>query len=150
MTDCEDLKPQMMSYLDGELSDEERRRFESHLSTCARCAEELAGFREMKERLAMLKFREPTDVELEQYWRRVYNRMERGIGWILFSLGTVLVLSYAALMLVKEFISDSQAPLIVRIGVVGLVVGGVALFVSVLRERLTVRKADRYSREVER
>ena len=85
---CEELKSTMMSYLDGELPEEERARFERHLSQCETCADEFAGLGKLKEELAMLKFREPSDVELEAYWRGVYNRLERGVGWVFFSAAT--------------------------------------------------------------
>ena len=98
----------------------------------------------------MMKFKEPTDVELERYWHSVYNRLERGLGWVLFSLGAIIVLCYGGFKLVEEIVRDPGVAVLLKVGIVALVFGTVILFVSLLRERLAVVKVDRYSKEVER
>ena len=147
---CEHYRQLLTGYVDEELAAREREQLESHLSACEACARELEELVAFKERLAMLKFKEPSDAELERYWSRVYNRLERGVGWILLSLGSIVLLSWGALMAVEGLLRDSEVGLVVKVGVVSLVVGVVVLFVSVFRERLSVRKSDKYSREVER
>ncbi|MDY7010104.1 MAG: zf-HC2 domain-containing protein [Planctomycetota bacterium] len=147
---CEDLKPLMMALLDGELPPEQREKLESHLATCESCRQELAEFIAMKEKLAMVKFREPSDDELDRYWKSIYNRVERGMGWVLFSLGAIILLCYGSFKLIEEIIRDPKIALILKIGVVALIFGVVILFVSLLRERLAVRKADMYSKEIKR
>lgn len=147
---CQDYRQLMTGYIDGELSDAQRRELESHLRDCEACARELGEFVAIKENLTMIKFKDPSDAELERYWGRVYNRLERGVGWILFSLGAIVVLSWGAFELLEEIVQDPNVSLVLKVGVVALVVGVVVLFVSLVRERLTVRKTDKYSREVER
>ena len=98
----------------------------------------------------MIQFREPSDAELDRYWSNVYNRLERGLGWILFSLGAILLLCWGAFAAIEEMIQDPNVSMVIKIGVVALVAGLVVLFVSIARERLTMRKTDKYSREVER
>jgi hypothetical protein len=147
---CPQYKDLISGYLDGELSPDQRQRLENHLQTCPVCAEELRQFTAMKEELAMFKFKEPSDAELQRYWSGVYNRLERGIGWILFSVGAIVALSYGGFKLVEEMIADPDIALVLKIGVVALIFGTVILFVSLLRERLSLRKSDKYSREVER
>ncbi|MHC4592168.1 MAG: hypothetical protein ACYS8L_05675, partial [Planctomycetota bacterium] len=117
---------------------------------CRKCASELGELKGLKEELAMLRFEEPSDAELERYWRSVYNRIERGIGWVLLSIGAIIVLCYGAFKLIEEVIKDPNVALLMKVGVVALVFGVVVLFVSLLRERLAVRKVDKYSREVKR
>jgi hypothetical protein len=140
----------MTGYMDGELAPSDRERFETHLQECDRCQRQLRELVAIKEQLDMFKFKEPTDAESERYWRSVYNRLERGFGWILFSLGAIILLCYGGFLVLEEMLWDTEIPAMIKIGVVSLVVGGAALFVSLLRERLTTRKADRYSQEVER
>lgn len=89
------------------------------------------------------------EVAWESYWSRLYNRLERGLSWILVSVGAIIVLSYSAYHALQEFIADSSMPLVVKWGVAALVLGGIMLLVSVLREKLLLRKHDRY-KEVER
>ena len=147
---CEDYGPMLTAYVDGELSDEDRRRLDEHLAGCQRCRDQLAEWTALQEELAMIKFTEPTDEQLQRYWSGVYNRLERGIGWILFSVGSILLLCYGAFKLIESVITDPKVAWVVKIGVVALAFGVVILFVSLLRERLAVRKKDKYSREVER
>jgi len=147
---CDDFKPLMMGYLDDELEPELRSRVEAHLAECPDCREELEQFRSMKEDLNMVTFKEPSDAELERYWSSVYNRLERGMGWILFSLGAIILLCYGGFKVVEEVVKDPEIGLLVKGGILALVFGTVVLFVSLLRERLALLKTDKYSREVER
>jgi len=138
------------AYLDGELPEEDRRRFEEHLASCDACRTELDELKRLTEDLNMMRFKEPGDEELQRYWAGVYNRLERGIGWILLSAGAILTLCYGAFKIIEEMIRDPAVSVILKVGVCALIAGLVILFVSLLRERLVVRKVDRYSREVER
>ena len=147
---CQEFKPMITGYLDGELSSDQAQRLQSHLSTCQDCTRELANLRDLKENLAMIKFKEPTDAELERYWKSIYNRLERGLAWILFSAGAIIVLCYGGFKLIEQVIKDPNIALLFKIGLTALVFGAVILFVSLLRERLTVRKVDKYSKEIER
>ncbi len=98
----------------------------------------------------MIEFKEPSDKELDRYWSRVYNRLERGLSWILFSLGLIIVTCWGIFKCIEEVFEDPDISMTVKVGVVMLIVGLVALIVSTLRERLTLRKTDKYSQEVER
>ncbi|HET6429229.1 MAG TPA: zf-HC2 domain-containing protein [Phycisphaerae bacterium] len=147
---CRDYEPMLAAYVDGELSEQDRGRLQEHLSGCLGCTDRLAELTALQEELAMIKFTEPTDVDLQRYWAGVYNRLERGVGWILLSVGSILLLCYGAFKLIEGIVTDPKVALVVKIGVVALVFGVVILFVSLLRERLAVRKSDKYSREIER
>ena len=147
---CGQFRSILTAYVDGELSSEERARFERHLADCPECRRELAGHAKLKEELDMLAFKEPTDVEIERYWRGIYNRLERGIGWVAFSIGAIILLCYGAFKLIEETIRDPNISVLLKVGVVAGVFGGVILLVSLLRERLTLRKVDKYSKEVDR
>jgi len=78
------------------------------------------------------------------YWNQVYNRIERGLGWVLLSVGAVIFLSFGAFHFVRDFLFDPEPQLIMKIGVSAAILGVIILFVSVLRERLFIRKRDRY------
>ncbi|HUU91387.1 MAG TPA: zf-HC2 domain-containing protein [Phycisphaerae bacterium] len=147
---CHEFDRMASAYLDGELADEERRRFEEHLAACDACTRELAELKRLTEDLNMMRFKEPGDEELQRYWSGVYNRLERSIGWILLSVGVILTLCYGAFRIIEEMIRDPAISGVLKVGVCALIAGLVVLFVSLLRERLVVRKVDRYSREVER
>jgi len=147
---CEDYRQWITGYVDDELPAPQREQLEDHLRACETCQQELEESLALKEHLTMIKFKEPSDAQLERYWSRIYNRLERGVGWILFSLGAIILTCWAAFEAIEEMIEDPNISLVVKVGVVALIVGVVVLLVSAVRERLTVRKTDKYSREVER
>ena len=147
---CDAFHQMAGAYLDGELSDDDRRRFEDHLAACDACRREVADLKRLTEDLDMIRFKEPGDEELARYWSGVYNRLERGLGWILFSAGAILTLCYGAFKVIEELVRDPAVSVLLKVGVCALIAGLVVLFVSLLRERLVVCKVDRYSKEIER
>lgn len=83
------------------------------------------------------------------YWTSVYNRLERRIGWILLSIGAIILLFFGGYKAVEEIIHDPTTPLLLKVGILTAMAGIVVLLVSLLRERLFVRKRERY-KEVEK
>ncbi len=147
---CENYRQWISGYVDEELDANQREQLEGHLHTCESCRRELEELVQMKESLAMIQFKDPLDAELDRYWGGVYNRLERGLGWISFSLGAILLLCWGAFAMIEEVIQDPGVSMMVKIGMVALIVGAVILFVSLARERLMIQRKDKYSREVER
>jgi predicted anti-sigma-YlaC factor YlaD len=147
---CEDFRSMITGSVDGELSPDQQQRLGGHLASCPACRQELAEVRALKEKLSMIRFTEPSDAELQRYWSGIYNRLERGVGWVLLSVGTIVLLCYGGFKLVEQIVRDPQVAWWAKGGVLAFVFGLAILFVSLLRERLAVRKLDKYSREVDR
>ena len=147
---CEEMRPMVSAHVDGELTPDQQKRLEAHLADCEGCRRELAEMQALKQELDMIQFTEPTDTELQRYWSGVYNRLERGVAWVLLSVGAIVLLCYGGFKLVEETIRDPKLEWWVKGGVLAAVFGSAVLFVSLLRERLAVRKTDKYSREVKR
>jgi hypothetical protein len=141
---CERYHLLITGYLDGELSPEEQTELLAHLEHCPACEEELRQHRKLKEITGRMQFKEPEDRVWDYYWANVYNRLERGAAWIFLSLGAILLLSYATYELVREVFLLEGVSWVVRIGVVSLVVGFYTLLASVIRERMAIRRSDRY------
>jgi len=140
------FKPLLMGYLDSELTELEIQRIERHLLECTDCSRELEEFRKLKEVTQDMRVVTPDARSWEEYWSHVYNRLERKIGWILISIGTIMVASYGIYSLVALFLLRSDIPLVVRIGIVAIVIGFSALLISVLRERIFLSRVDKYER----
>ncbi len=140
------FKPLLMGYLDSELTQLEALRVEEHLERCPECAAELEEFRKLKEVTHNMRVLMPDEKYWEDYWSHVYNRLERRIGWILFSMGAILLASYGLYALIEQLLLRQGIPLVVRIGVLALVVGFCTLLASVLRERIFLSKLDKYER----
>ena len=136
-------------YLDQELDKDERAEFERHLRGCDECTRELETLREMQEVTGSMQLKEFPDDVWDRYWEHTYNRLERNFGWILLSIGAIVLLTAGVYELFVVLLSDTTSPWWIRMAT-GLVGAGLSvLFVSVLRERLFVRKSDPY-REVKR
>jgi len=141
---CHDYKDLMMGYVDGELDDEQRRRFEQHLSGCPECAGELEEFKRLKAITDEVTLVEPEDRIWQDYWGSIYNRIERGAGWIVFSIAAVLLTIYCGFRAIEQIIRDPHIEATLKVGLMALLAGLAILFVSVLRERLYFWKKDRY------
>jgi len=96
-----------------------------------------------------MKFSEPEERVWKTYWSSIYNRLERGLGWIFTSIGAIILIFYGGYKAVENIIKDPTLPLFLKIGILSLLLGITILFVSVLRERIFVRRKERY-KEVEK
>ena len=141
---CHDYKDMMMGYLDNELSDEQRNRFEEHLAGCPECAGELEDFRKLKAITDEVTLVEPEDRIWQDYWNGVYNRIERSVGWIIFSVAAILLTIYGGFKLIETIVTDATTGMLLKLGLIALIVGLAILFVSVLRERMYFWSKDRY------
>ncbi len=141
---CEDYKDLMMGYLDEELSAEQIRSFEEHLTACKQCTAQLQEFRQLKAITDQMTLVEPEDRLWQQYWDGIYNRVERGIGWIIFSVAAILLTIYGGFKTIEALITDPTVGLLLKIAMLALLVGLAILFVSVLRERIFFWSKDRY------
>lgn len=136
------------AYLDDELSPEERREFEERLARGEISARELEEMRATRNLTTGARPERFPDEIWDRYWDQTYPRLERNTGWIFLSLGAVMLLSIGAYRFLVSLFTDSDS-LWVRLATAMVAVGLSLLFVSVLRERLFVRKHDPY-REVKR
>lgn len=141
---CHDFKDLMMGYLDNELSAESRRRFEEHVAGCPECAKELKEFKRLKTITDEVTLVEPEDRLWQDYWNGIYNRIERGVGWIIFSIAAIVLTIYGGFRAIEEMIKDPKIEFLFKAGLLALLVGLAILFVSVLRERIYFWKRDRY------
>ena len=96
-----------------------------------------------------MKFKSPLPEVWDKYWINIYNRIERGIGWILFSIGCIILLTYGIFKAIESIIADPQLGGIIKIGILAVITGIVILAVSVMREKLFTKKSDPY-KEIQR
>jgi len=145
----EEYKKLLVGYLDGELKNKERELIENHLRKCPECQKELKEFKKLRGVMMSMKYQKPPDEVWENYWKSIYNRLERRISWILTSVGAAILLFYGGFKLVEDFIKNPEIALLLKIGILVLLAGLVILFISILRERIFIFKYDKY-REVKR
>lgn len=146
---CEALKPLLSGYVDSELTLEEATRVQNHLSHCSECRHELQELRDIEGVTAAMKHEPLPDVFWDRYWLSVYNRLERGLGWILLSAGAAILAGFGLWHFVTGFLLDASAPLAVRLGAGTAAFGLAILAVSAVRERIRTWRYDPY-KEVRR
>jgi len=139
----------MMAALDGEITSEERRELDRILEHDPEIRGEWERMSRVKEVTDAMTYSAPPDDLWDDYWRGVYNRFERGIGWIILSLGAMALLGYGAWEITGAILKDTSAPLFVKLAIFAVFAGTIVLLVSVIREKLFTGKRERY-KEVKR
>ena len=140
----------LMGLLDGELPSKEEKNLRLHVKECKECRGELEEFNKMEGVIEKMKYKEPPDEAWEKYWSKVYNRLERGLSWILISIGAMILLFYGGFKAVESLVKDPTLAVFLKVAILVLLAGLVILFVSVVRERIFTYKKDKYAKEVKR
>jgi hypothetical protein len=139
----------LMLALDDELESADRAEFERLISDNPELREEYNRLSRLKEVTANMKLRNPPEEMWAGYWNSVYSRFERGLAWILVSIGAIILGSWGAWYGIRDLMADPDLPTFVKYGTLALIVGLVMLLVSVLRHRIFVSRSDPY-KEIER
>lgn len=147
--DHQKIKELISPYHDGELDEEQKKLVEEHIGECAECRKEFDEMGKFEEVMSQMKLKEPPKEAWKMYWTSVYNRMERRIGWILFSIGAIIILFFGGYKLVEGLIQAPDIPLLFKVAILSVLGGLAVLLVSLARERVFVRKRERY-KEVEK
>ncbi|UCG62573.1 MAG: zf-HC2 domain-containing protein [Candidatus Zixiibacteriota bacterium] len=134
----------LAGYIDGELSPEERQEFEQELAVNAELRAELEEFKKLKEVTGMMRYADLPEEVWDNYWQNLYRKLERGIGWILLSVGAIVLISFGLFQFFRELYTDPEIPFLIRISATALTVGAVILLVSFIRERIFAYNRDRY------
>jgi len=147
--DKEKFQALMMGALDSELNAAEQQEFDKMLAGDKNLQKEFAQYKKLKEATSTMQFKSPGPEVWDHYWGAIYNRIERGIGWSLFSVGAAILLTFFGFKFIEAVVNDPGLAFIAKLGIL-LSVGGLAvLFVSVAREKFFTRKHDPY-REIQR
>lgn len=140
----EEIKALLAAYLEGELEKEDKDLVEAHLQECAECRKECEELNQLEEVLNKMELKKPSKDTWDVYWSSVYNKLERRIGWILLSIGLMILIFMGVYPAVEDLITNPDKPLALKIGILTLIGGGIIVFVSILREQLFFRKKERY------
>jgi ferric-dicitrate binding protein FerR (iron transport regulator) len=137
----------LAGYLDDELDEAERRELDAELQRNPELRAELEQFRKLKRVTDAVRYADLPDAVWETYWSSLYRKMERGLGWLLFSASAAILACYGVIQMLSTLYTDYRISWIVKIGVTGLLFGLIVLVVSLIRERIFAYRNDRY-REV--
>lgn len=136
-------------HFENELTDLESQEFETLINSNTELKHEFEEQKRIKEVLRKMKLKNPSREEWDSYWMGVYNRIERGIAWIVISIGALIFFGYASYEVVNAFINDTRTPPLAKLGITLLIFGALILIFSLLREKIFTSKRDKY-KEVQR
>jgi hypothetical protein len=145
MNQCESFKGLLVGLLDGELTPEETRQINDHLTRCAVCREEYEQLRETTGKLSAITFQEPDDVVLAQIWKNPFSRLTRNTALVLIVGGYAGLIGYGLF----EFLTSGKEELPAKMGLAAIVLGFLILLVQLIRERIRTYKTDPY-KEIKR
>ena len=128
----------LMAYVDDEMPAQERVAFEKKLAEDPELAAEVAEFTCLADFTRSMTLAEPSDREMQRFWRNFYNRSEWQIGWILIILGGTALAGYGLfeLMQLESWVVKGSA--------LAIIVGGGLLLWNTIRQKLRTHRFDRY------
>jgi len=125
-----------------ELTPEEKEYLRECLSN-PELKQELEIYNKIVEILNMTKYKTPEDKIWNNYWSKIYNRLERQIGWILTSISGIILLFYFLVLIFKNILVSNIAVWLKTV-IILFLLGISILLVSIIRERLYIMKKERY------
>lgn len=133
---------ELMRYLDGELSPEDRQRVEAAIAGSTELGREVAVYRSLKDDLVSLDLKRPR--HNGSIWHAVARRLTRSFGWSLIVAGILVWTAYG----VYAYLT-SPGELWEKLATGGIVIGVLVLLASVIMERYREYLTDPY-RDVQR
>ena len=127
----------LMRYLDGEMSPEERSRTEEALAGSTELQRELALFRSLKSDIQGLSFH-PAHYRTS-VWDGVNAHVNRPLGWFFLLAGLAVWLIYGSYLFATSSVSPWE-----KLGTGAIAIGILMLLASVIWERLREWENDPY------
>ena len=127
----------LMRYLDGEMTPDERARVELELERSTELQREVAIFRGLKSDFQELSFHPGT--YRTSVWDSVNAELTRPIGWFLVIAGVAMWLSYGAYVFATSAANPWE-----KMATVAIAIGVLMLLASVIWERLQEWETDPY------
>ncbi len=142
--DTERIRKLMMASIDGESTAEEEAELQERLLRDSKMAEEYQQLKNLKMMTSQNRIMEPSPELWDSYSRTLFTKLERRIGWILFTLGALVLLFYGSWMALSGLFEDPEIAWWIKTAVAATVAGGIILLVSLIRERIYLHKHERY------
>jgi hypothetical protein len=127
----------LMRYLDGELSPEDRARVDVALGSSTELQREVAIFQTLKSDFQGLNF--AATKRRHSVWDQVNAQVNRPIGWILVVVGTVIWMTYGTYVFATSTVSPWE-----KLATGAIAIGIMLLLASVIWERYREWDTDPY------
>jgi len=130
--------------LGGKLSPDEQRTFQNLVKEHPDLRREWESLKTLHGVTTSMKFTNLPEETWDRYWANVYARLERGLAWLLISIGGAILVATAGYQAILAFLQDQHIPLFTKIAIAAVLVGTAILLVSVAREKWIMRRSDKY------
>ncbi len=140
----EDWGVKVGALIDNELAPADAVKAGEHLLVCDKCRDFAAKLRRLKGVTDTMKLADLPDARWRQYWTGIYNRIERGIGWVFMSIGLLILIVFGGYYIFEDFFIDPEVPISIKVGMGAFGIGIIILLISVGREAYFRHKTDRY------
>lgn len=140
MKQCDAYEGLLSGYLDGELTQGDRQRVEVHMEACDECRQTYEHMTQLRNQIGGLPVGKLSSGEWDQIMHGVSIRTSRGLGWLLYLTGLVVLVAYAAI----AFLRDNTIDAVIKVCVAAIVIGILLLLISVIQQRRTAAKTDIY------
>lgn len=134
----------MMAKLDDEINASEREELLQLLKEFPDLNDEYKSFVELKEVTDTMSLHKPDPEIWETYWYGIYNKIERGLAWFILTIGIGILIVYGVGHALANLWQDPNTPILLKIGIFGVLLGLILLLISILREKLFLRRHERY------
>jgi hypothetical protein len=138
-----------MKYIDNEATPEEASELMAQLEKDLDLKQEFEKMQQIKRQTQQMTVDPLPEIKWQDYWKMLYNRIERGFAWILISIGAIIWGIFAIWELIQGIVNDQTISPILKFGLFALLSGAFILLVSVVREKIWLRKYDKY-KEIQR
>jgi putative zinc finger protein len=129
-------REELMRYLDGEASPDERARIDAALEDSTELQRDVTLFGKMKEDLQTIRFE---NAGHRSVWYGVHKRITRPVGWLLLITGFALWTGYGSYLYMVSAIDPVE-----KLASTGIVLGLLLLLGSVVYERYRDWLTDPY------
>lgn len=130
----------LTAFLDDELPAAERAAFERTLTEQPELAREVARHRNLIDLGRAAALAEPTDHEIRRFWARFYNRTEWQLGWVLLTLGLLVLAGEGFyLLLTSDLVGWTF-----KAAILSVALGAGLLLWNAMRLKLRTSHFDRY------
>lgn len=135
--------------LEGELSPKESKEFDELLANNHALKNDFEDQKKIKGVLMNMSLKNPGKEFWDGYWLSIYNKIERGIAWILISISAIVITAYGLIEAIGNLLAETNIPAFLKISIIVFVIGIAILIFSLAREKIAAGKRDKY-KEIQR
>ncbi len=140
MSSCEHVSEKMSGFIDNELTQQESQKIRVHIEQCKSCSQLHADLMDMQSKIKSIQSDGGEEAALEKIMEDLGAKKTQNWGWIFVVIGSVMMMGYASMNILSEIdLTTFEGFFSTLIGL-----GGLLLFISVIRQRMVASKTDKY------